>query len=114
MPWMLVPSPTAPSHPESALAHAIHELASTQSSARMNAVGTFGETSRALRVVFPSRLEGLPEKDAHQLGSLRQLFEAERSALESELGVPLLLDESPSRADGATKRRALSAGQSYG
>lgn len=101
MPWTIEASLVS-SHPESALAKEIHELARRQSHARMNAVGKIGEASEALRVVFPSRFEALPEKDAHQLRGLREIFRADRSALESELGVPLLLDQSPPGHAGAT------------
>jgi carboxyl-terminal processing protease len=102
MPWTLATSPTLPPHPESALAKRIHELALSQSRARMNPAGTFGKTPEAMRVVFPSRLDGLPEKDAHQLRDLRQLFQQDRAALETELGARLLLDESPPGEAGAT------------
>ncbi len=59
----------------------------------MNPAGRFGGTSEPLQVVFPSRFEGVPERDAHQLRGLRELFEANRAPLESELGVGLSLME---------------------
>lgn len=68
----------------------------------MNPAGRFSGTSEPLQVVFPSRLDGVPEKDAHQLRGLRQLFEAERTSLEGELGVSMSLEKAPHDVLGPT------------
>lgn len=68
----------------------------------MNPAGRFAGTPEPLHVIFPSRFDGVPEKDAHQLRGLRQLFQAQRAPLESELGVCLWLEQAPRNAQSPT------------
>jgi carboxyl-terminal processing protease len=68
----------------------------------MNPAGRFGGRSEPLRVIFPSRFEAVPKRDAHQLRGLRQLFHAHRAPLESELGAPLSLEQAPHELLGPT------------
>ncbi len=68
----------------------------------MKPAGRFGGRPEPLHVIFPSRFAGLPEKDAYQLRGLRQLFHAQRSSLESELGVSLSLEPAARAGHGPT------------
>src|SRR5688572_24084476 len=102
MPWALETPPTPAPLLRSALAREVADLATRQASGAMNPAGRFGGTSQPLTVVFPSRFESLSEQDAHTLGGLRQLFEANRASLESELGVPLSLVATPPGVPGPT------------
>src|SRR6476659_240544 len=95
MPWSLADQRTPLHRPDCALAEQVVDLAERQRTAVMNPAGRFGGSSEALQVVFPSRFDGVPEKDAHQLRALPQLFEANRVPLEGELGVSLSLEQTP-------------------
>ena len=95
MPWLLDGQRTPLHRPDCALAEQVVDLAERQRAAAMNPAGRFGGTAEPLQVVFPSRFDGVPEKDAHQLRGLPQLFEANRAPLEGELGVSLSLVQTP-------------------
>jgi len=89
-----------PSHFGSELARQILGLAERQSAETLTSVGRFGDSSEPLRVVFPSRFDGLSERDAHRLRGLRELFDMSRGPLEAELGVRLSLGETPAMGPG--------------
>src|SRR4051812_25105218 len=102
MPWLLDNQSSSLHRPHCDLAKRIAELAERQKTAALNPAGQFSGTSGPLQVVFPSRFDGVPEKDAHQLRGLPQLFEANRVPLESELGVSLSLVQAPLDLRGPT------------